>query len=158
MHNQGTATAATAAAAVVAAKRNRCAAAAAACREKRATMRSKFSSATATLALTCASCEASLVPAFTPQQCSSTSTTTGMQSLLKRSVSMEVQAKPDVGEAGTINSSDNTLSNYPGPVVPRVGGAMPKQRPGWFRVPAPGGKDSKVCVSSINELRLHTAV
>ena len=39
------------------------------------------------------------------------------------------------------------LSSYPGPVIPRVGGQMPEQRPGWFRVPAPGGKYTKVrCV------------
>lgn len=111
-------------------------------------MLSKFSSATATLALTSASCEAFLVPAFTPQG-SSTSTVTGMRSSRRSSVSMEVSAKPEVGEADTINSSDNPLSSYPGPVIPRVGGAMPEKRPGWFRVPAPGGKDSKVSISSI---------
>lgn len=59
---------------------------------------------------------------------------------------MEVRAAPEVGEADTISSSDDTLSTYAGPVVPRVGGAMPETRPGWFRVPAPGGKDSKVCM------------
>lgn len=39
---------------------------------------------------------------------------------------------------------DGSTSSYPSPLIPRVGGAMPKQRPGWFRVPAPGGKYTKV--------------
>ena len=111
-------------------------------------MRSKFSSAMATLVLTSASCEAFLVPAFTLQG-SSTNTPTGTQSSRSSSVSMEVRAKPEVGEADIISSSDSTVSSYPGPVIPRVGGTMPEKRPGWFRVPAPGGKDSKVCVSSL---------
>lgn len=44
-------------------------------------------------------------------------------------------------------------------VVPRVGGAMPDgKRPNWFRVPAPGGKDSKYeeLKSTVRELGLHT--
>ena len=44
-------------------------------------------------------------------------------------------------------------------IVPRVGGAMPEgKRPNWFRVPAPGGKDSKYeeLKSTVRELGLHT--
>lgn len=44
-------------------------------------------------------------------------------------------------------------------IVPRVGGAMPEgRRPNWFRVPAPGGKDSKYeeLKSTVRELGLHT--
>lgn len=46
---------------------------------------------------------------------------------------------------GSEGVESGTLGSYPGPVIPRVGGAMPEQRPGWFRVPAPGGKHTKVC-------------
>ena len=42
------------------------------------------------------------------------------------------------------------LSDLPAPghVIPRVGKQMPDQRPGWFRVPAPGGKYTKVSTES----------
>ncbi|CAN0377216.1 unnamed protein product [Pylaiella littoralis] len=58
----------------------------------------------------------------------------------------------------TVDGDAATLSSYPGPMVPRVGGAMPEQRPGWFRVPAPGGKHTKYeeLKSSLKELNLHT--
>lgn len=47
--------------------------------------------------------------------------------------------------APTTAEGDNVAQNsYPGPMIPRVGGEMPEQRPGWFRVPAPGGKHTKV--------------
>ncbi|CAM9342583.1 unnamed protein product [Ascophyllum nodosum] len=52
------------------------------------------------------------------------------------------------------------LSDLPAPghVIPRVGKQMPDQRPGWFRVPAPGGKYTKFeeLKSSLKELKLHT--
>ena len=44
-------------------------------------------------------------------------------------------------------------------IVPRVGGVMPDgRRPNWFRVPAPGGKESKYeeLKSTVRELGLHT--
>ena len=44
-------------------------------------------------------------------------------------------------------------------IIPRVGGAMPDgRRPNWFRVPAPGGKDSKYeeLKNTVRELGLHT--
>ncbi|CAM9470413.1 unnamed protein product, partial [Choristocarpus tenellus] len=43
-------------------------------------------------------------------------------------------------------------------MIPRVGGTMPEQRPGWFRVPAPGGEYTKYneLKSSLEELNLHT--
>eukprot|EP00904_Undaria_pinnatifida_P013245 jgi/Undpi1/9050/HiC_scaffold_26.g11510.m1 len=120
-------------------------------------MRSRFASTTATLALTSASCEAFLLPACTAQG-GSPASTAGIRTLRRSNVGMEVRAAPEVGEADTISSSDDTLSTYAGPVVPRVGGAMPETRPGWFRVPAPGGKDSKYeeLKSSLKELNLHT--
>jgi lipoic acid synthetase len=43
--------------------------------------------------------------------------------------------------------------------IPKVGGAMPEgRRPEWFRVPAPGGENTKFdeLKSSIKELNLHT--
>lgn len=40
--------------------------------------------------------------------------------------------------------SHSHASGDHGSSVPRVGGPMPAERPGWFRVPAPGGKHTKV--------------
>jgi lipoyl synthase len=45
------------------------------------------------------------------------------------------------------------------PIVPRVGADMPAgRRPAWFKVPAPGGKDSsyETLKSTVKELGLHT--
>eukprot|EP00920_Eleutheroschizon_duboscqi_P043041 GHVT01102414.1.p1 GENE.GHVT01102414.1~~GHVT01102414.1.p1 ORF type:complete len:431 (+),score=30.13 GHVT01102414.1:489-1781(+) len=43
-------------------------------------------------------------------------------------------------------------------IVPRVGGPMPAQRPDWFHVPAPKGKDSQYqqLKDGIKNLKLHT--
>jgi len=43
-------------------------------------------------------------------------------------------------------------------VVPRVGGAMPEKRPDWFRVPAPGGANTRFSelATSLSELKLNT--
>lgn len=45
------------------------------------------------------------------------------------------------------------------PITPKVGGLMPEgRRPDWFRVPAPGGKESKYeeLKTTVRELGLHT--
>lgn len=99
-------------------------------------MGSTLSSAAATLALACAACEAFLVPG------SPSLGGTSIRSL--REVKLGVAVSPDADT----DAIGEPLGSYPGPMIPRVGGAMPDQRPGWFRVPAPGGKDSKVgCIS-----------
>ena len=43
-------------------------------------------------------------------------------------------------------------------IIPRVGGHMPDKRPDWFRVPAPGGANTKYndLKDSIETLNLHT--
>lgn len=82
------------------------------------------------LAITCGSCDAfrTSIPVAVPARLR----------LARRRATMETSAPPTAADENTAQSS------YPGPMIPRVGGAMPEQRPGWFRVPAPGGKHTKV--------------
>lgn len=83
------------------------------------------------LAITCGSCDAfrTSIPVAMPARLR----------LARRRATMEASAPT------TAESSDKSAqSSYPGPMIPRVGGDMPEQRPGWFRVPAPGGKHTKV--------------
>lgn len=104
-------------------------------------MRSTLSTlATATLSLTWATCEAFHVPAPCKPQggASARSRRVGRVRMVDASAAASSIAGGEGVEKGTLGS-------YPGPVIPRVGGAMPEQRPGWFRVPAPGGKHTKVC-------------
>ncbi|CAN0518638.1 unnamed protein product [Ectocarpus sp. 12 AP-2014] len=109
-------------------------------------MRSKLPSAAAALAIIRASCEAFHVP---PSSGSS---------LCMRSVPEASSSSRGSSSMPTTEVDGPTQTSYPGPVIPRVGGAMPEQRPGWFRVPAPGGKHTKYeeLKSSLKELNLHT--
>ena len=87
----------------------------------------------AVLAITCCTCDAfrTSIPVAMPARAR----------LARRRATMEAS------EPTTAGTGDNAAqSSYPGPVIPRVGGEMPEQRPGWFRVPAPGGKHTKVSV------------
>lgn len=112
-------------------------------------MRSTVSSAAATLALGCAACEAFHVPtsAQTPQGTVAIASKS-MRLRRGRLLHMEAASTAENSNVDTYvvgaADSDTLVGSYPGPVVPRVGGAMPEQRPGWFRVPAPGGKHTKV--------------
>lgn len=107
------------------------------CQLQPSTMRSKATSATATLVLACAACEAFHVPASTAR-----GTRTSMRSARRLRASTEAASGLDATE---VDDGTGALSSYPGPMIPRVGGKMPEQRPGWFRVPAPGGQHTKVC-------------
>lgn len=74
---------------------------------------------------------------------------------LNRGVFRPLFAFDDVPQS----SSGGTNTQVGKPVVPRVGAAMPEgRRPDWFRVPAPGGRDSKFdeLKSTVRELGLHT--
>jgi lipoic acid synthetase len=59
-----------------------------------------------------------------------------------------------------VNSFSLKMSDLKAPnIIPKVGAPMPEgRRPDWFRVPAPGGKNSKFdeLKTSIKELNLHT--
>lgn len=59
------------------------------------------------------------------------------------------------GDDLPFDGDDAGVSSYPGPMVPRVGGTMPEKRPDWFRVPAPGGKDTKVCSNTFFDCATH---
>lgn len=114
-------------------------------------MRLTVAPATASLALGCAGCEAFHVPIASSRtrnsQCclesSSLSGVQGVRGVPAMEATATTQSSILEGASGETASS---VSSYPGPVVPRVGSAMPKQRPGWFRVPAPGGKHTKVWI------------
>lgn len=96
-------------------------------------MRSAFASAVASLAVTCDAFY-SMPTAVCPRSTSLRLAHSGSSGGVSTEASTPTTAESDAA----------TSSSYPGPVTPRVGGAMPEQRPGWFRVPAPGGKHTKV--------------
>ena len=59
----------------------------------------------------------------------------------------------------SLSATDTSSESGVNLIVPRVGGVMPEgRRPNWFRVPAPGGKESKYeeLKSTVRELGLHT--
>lgn len=108
----------------------------------------------ATLAITCGSCDAfrgtvPSMPSPVPAAVAARNTATaGWLRLGRRRNTLGMQAgassTPSAAEGEGQDGDAVAPSSYPGPVIPRVGGAMPEQRPGWFRVPAPGGKHTKV--------------
>ena len=52
-----------------------------------------------------------------------------------------------------------TFTDITAPIIPKVGDKMPDgKRPDWFRVPAPGGSNTKFSElkKSIEDLNLHT--
>lgn len=118
-------------------------------------MRPTLSSATATLVLVCAMCEAFNIPASirhgggslrsaSRSRRISIGTEISPSETTVPSHSKGAVADDDAGGLGGSRGDGEVRSSYPGPVIPRVGGEMPNERPGWFRVPAPGGKHTKV--------------
>lgn len=105
-------------------------------------MRPSLPSAVA-LALSCASCEAFHMRVRSaglrsPRR----SATRG-----NRVTRMEASSSSSSSTAPPVEADGHSLNSNAGATIPRVGGAMPEQRPGWFRVPAPGGKHTKVWFS-----------
>lgn len=120
-------------------------------------MRFTLAHTTATLSLGCTGCEA-----FHANPTSSSSwrirSSQHLPSRLAWTMRSEAtaEAQPNTtNDSRGVQGGDGAVSSYPGPIVPRVGGAMPEQRPSWFRVPAPGGKHTKVQCSSTDRRSRH---
>lgn len=114
---------------------------------------------TATLSLGCTGCEAFHANPTTPSSLRIRSSQHHLNRLswtLRSEATAEAQPNTTNNDRG-VRGGDSAVSSYPGPIVPRVGGAMPEQRPSWFRVPAPGGKHTKVQCSSTDTTAQGTA-